>query len=211
MPLLLFVSRVYQVDCCIRSGISFVAYPILWPCFNWETIIDLNGPSLRNMDLDPGYDVGVNHLCPCVSCFTRRRFLARCRIWIQPMRPILGCVFFYQVHGAYTQLGKDTSDEVNSIVGSATKGVFFGDPLWISVSYSFFMKQVGKPPDNAFARAIVFLSIVVIYLGVIGYPIWWFKHLQRASLDTSVTANISWYVVLILHDWPSCNIDITWP
>ena len=27
----------------------------------------------------------------------------------------------------------------------------------------------------------------------------------------SVTANIGWYVVLILHDWPSCNIDITWP
>jgi hypothetical protein len=27
----------------------------------------------------------------------------------------------------------------------------------------------------------------------------------------SVTANIGWYVVSILHDQPSCNIDITWP
>ena len=27
----------------------------------------------------------------------------------------------------------------------------------------------------------------------------------------SVTANIGWYVVPILHDQPSCNIDITWP
>jgi len=26
-----------------------------------------------------------------------------------------------------------------------------------------------------------------------------------------VTANIGWYIVSILHDWPSCNIDITWP
>jgi len=27
----------------------------------------------------------------------------------------------------------------------------------------------------------------------------------------SVTANIGWYVVSILHDQPSCNVDITWP
>jgi len=27
----------------------------------------------------------------------------------------------------------------------------------------------------------------------------------------SVTANIGWYGVSILHDQPSCNIDITWP
>ena len=27
----------------------------------------------------------------------------------------------------------------------------------------------------------------------------------------SVTANIGWYVVSILHDQPSCNINITWP
>ena len=27
----------------------------------------------------------------------------------------------------------------------------------------------------------------------------------------SVTANIGWYVGSILHDWPSCSFDITWP
>jgi len=27
----------------------------------------------------------------------------------------------------------------------------------------------------------------------------------------SVTANIGWYVVSIIHDQPSCNVDITWP
>ena len=27
----------------------------------------------------------------------------------------------------------------------------------------------------------------------------------------SVTANIGWYIVLILHDWSSCSFDITWP
>ncbi len=27
----------------------------------------------------------------------------------------------------------------------------------------------------------------------------------------SVTANIGWYVVSILHHQPSCNINITWP
>ena len=36
---------------------------------------------------------------------------------------------------------------------------------------------------------------------------------QRGTLlvGGSVTANIGWYVVPILHDQPSCNIDITWP
>ncbi len=32
-----------------------------------------------------------------------------------------------------------------------------------------------------------------------------------ANFSGSVTANIGWYVVPILHDQPSCNIDITWP
>ena len=33
----------------------------------------------------------------------------------------------------------------------------------------------------------------------------------RAKALRSVTANIGWYVVSILHDQPSCNVDITWP
>jgi len=40
-------------------------------------------------------------------------------------------------------------------------------------------------------------------------------HIRGESIHVnvrgSVTANIGWYVVSILHDWPSCNIDITWP
>ena len=97
------------------------------------------------------------------------------------MQPILGCVSFYTVHGAYMQLGKDTSDEVKIAVDSATKRFFFNEPLWISIPYSFLMEQVGKPPDNAFSCATTFLSIVVIYLAVIGYRFWRFKRLQRAS------------------------------
>ena len=162
-----------------------------WFRFYWETILDPNGHSLRDMVLDPGYDVGVNCLCPCVSLFIRRRFLACCRIHIQPMRPILGCVSFYTVHGAYAQLGEDTSDEVNNAADSATKRVFFDDPLWISVPYSFLMKRLGKPPDNAFSRAIAFLSIVVIYVAVIGYWFWQFKRLQRASFKTSCPSRIA--------------------
>ncbi len=48
---------------------AFPLWPILsfWPRFYWETILDPNGRSLRDMVLDPGYDVGVNHLCPRVG------------------------------------------------------------------------------------------------------------------------------------------------
>ena len=36
-----------------------------------------------------------------------------------------------------------------------------------------------------------------------------FLHTCRGIVGRSVTANIGWYVVPILHDQPSCNIDIT--
>ena len=101
------------------------------------------------------------------------------------MQPFLGFVSFYTVHGAYAQLGEDTSNEVNNAVDSATKRVFFDDPLRISVPYCFLMKRAGKPPDNAFSRAIAFLGIVVIYVAVIGCHFWKFKCLQRALFKTS--------------------------
>jgi len=34
-------------------------------------------------------------------------------------------------------------------------------------------------------------------------------NIDRWKVGGSVTANIGWYVVPILHDQPSCNIDIT--
>ncbi len=33
----------------------------------------------------------------------------------------------------------------------------------------------------------------------------------RCWITRSVTTNIGWYVISILHDRPPCNIDITWP
>ena len=73
---------------------------------------------------------------------------------------------------------------------SATKRVFFDDPLRISVPYCFLMKCAGKPPDNIFSRAIAFLGIVVIYVAVIGHRFWQFKCLQRASFKTSKPSRI---------------------
>jgi hypothetical protein len=46
---------------------------------------------------------------------------------------------------------------------------------------------------------------------------WWvgrivrFSRLYYFDFRRSVTANIGWYVISILHDRPPCNIDITWP
>ena len=151
---LFFYSFQVLLKLIVASIQVFLLWPILsfWPCFYLGTILDPNGCSLRDMDLD---------------------------------QPILGCVFFYTVHGAYAQLGKDTSDDVNNAVDSATKRVFFDDLLWLSVLYCFLMKHAGKPPDNAFSHVIAFLGIVVIYVAVIGYWFWQFKRLQRASIKTS--------------------------
>ena len=163
---MLFLGRTFSpftwllLKLIVASIQVFPLWPILsfWPRFYLGTILDPNGRSLRDMVLDPGYNVGVNQLRPRVSRFTQRRFLARCRVRIQPMQPILVFFPFYTVHGAYAQLGEDTSDEVNNAVDSATKRRFFDDPLWISVPYCFLMKHVGKPPDNAFSSAIAFLG-----------------------------------------------------
>ena len=58
----------------------FPLWPILsfWSRFYLGTILDPNGRRHRDMVLDLSYNVGVNRLCPCVSCFTQCCFLARC-------------------------------------------------------------------------------------------------------------------------------------
>jgi hypothetical protein len=73
------------------------------------------------------------------------------------MQRSLGCNSHYEVRGAYAKIGAAASPEVVEAVDSATRQVYFDDPLRISAPYSFFRKRMGRPPDNDFTR---FLAIV---------------------------------------------------
>jgi len=66
-----------------------------------------------------------------ISRQTRRRFLVHHIIRIQPMRHTLGCSSHYEVRGAYARLGAAASPEVEKALDSATRRVYFDDPLWI--------------------------------------------------------------------------------
>jgi hypothetical protein len=57
------------------------------------------------------------------------------------MRHTLGCISHYEVRGAYARLGAAASPEVEEAIDSATRRVYFDDPLRISEPYSFFLES----------------------------------------------------------------------
>jgi len=134
----------------LRSAFAF------WPQFYWGILTNPNRRSLRDMLLDQRCQHSLLDSRSPVSRQTRRRFLVRNIIRIQPMRHTLGCILHYEVHGAYARLGAAASPKVEEEIDSATQWVYVDDPLRISEPCSFFRERAGRPPGNAFTR---FLAI----------------------------------------------------
>ena len=54
------------------------------------------------------------------------------------MHRIVGCILHYEVCGAYAKIGTAASPKVEEAIDSATRRVYFDDPLRLSEPYSFF-------------------------------------------------------------------------
>ena len=67
-----------------------------------------------------------------VSHQKKHRFLARNLVRIQPMHRIVGCILHYEVCGAYAKIGTAASPKVEEAIDSATRRVYFDDPLRLS-------------------------------------------------------------------------------
>ena len=83
-----------------------------WPRFYWGILTNPNRRSLRDMFLDPRCQHSLLDGRSHVSRQTRRRFLVRHIILIQPMHHTLGCILHYEVRGAYARFGATASPKV---------------------------------------------------------------------------------------------------
>jgi len=147
-----------------------------WPRFYWGILTSSNRRSFRDTFMDPCCQQSQLAGRSPVSRLTRRRFLARNIIRIQPMQCSLGCILHYKVRGAFAKIGAAASPEVVETVDLAMRRVYFDDPLRISVPYSFFRKRMGRPPDNAFTRFLAIVGIILLYASVIRYRFYLLHH-----------------------------------
>ena len=105
------------------------------------------------------------------------------------MRHLVGCISHYEVCGAHAYLGKAASPEVEEAVASATRRVYFDDPLRLSEPYWFFRRRAGRPPDNAFTRFIAIAGIVLLFASVLGYRLYLLKNQEGTKMASSPTGN----------------------
>jgi hypothetical protein len=101
------------------------------------------------------------------------------------MHHTLGCISHYEVRGAYARFGAAASPKVEEALDSATRRVYFDDPLRISEPFSFFRERAGRPPDNAFTRFLAISGIILLYASVIGYCFYLLQHQDGSQLPSS--------------------------
>ena len=105
------------------------------------------------------------------------------------MRRLVGCISHYEVSGAHAHLGEAASPEVEEAVASATRRVYFDDPLRLSKPYWFIRRRAGRPPDNAFTRFIAIAGIVLLFASVLGYHLYLLKNQESTKMASTPTGN----------------------
>jgi hypothetical protein len=105
---------------------------------------------------------------------------------IIPSRSLPGISSGYQTYRAYVNIAQTHANKSTEVVSSATKRIYWDDPLQLSVPYQYFQELAGEPPDNAFLAILFFLSVVAVNVAVLGVCLWTL-HAQRrnASLKQS--------------------------
>ena len=86
---------------------------------------------------------------------------------------------------APAKIGTAASPEVEEAIDSATRRVYFDDPLQLSEPYSFFQRKAGRPPDNTFTCFLAITGIILIFASVIGYCIYLLHHQEGKEMDSS--------------------------
>jgi hypothetical protein len=76
------------------------------------------------------------------------------------------------MYGAYANIAQTHTNKSTEVVFSATKRIYWDDLLQLSVPYQYFWELAGEPPDNAFLAILFSLSVMAIYVAVIGVRLW---------------------------------------
>jgi hypothetical protein len=99
-----------------------------------------------------------------VSRETRRQYLAKGKVKLQPMWASLNVFTSYQVQGAYAHLGQTMNEKVHEALRVAASAIYFDDPLRMSIPYEYLAKRLPEPPDNAFMTGLAFIAIAAILM-----------------------------------------------
>jgi len=141
-----------------------------WPRFYWH-ILSSSSPQDR----------------PPVSRFTRRRFIAKGKVRMQPTLYRLRVLSSYQVWGAFAYLGANSARNAGVAIAASTGKIYSDDPARISVVYDYFAEIAGEPPDNAFLWILACIAIVAIHAALVTYGtwrIWWHQRNQPTTTPT---------------------------
>ena len=160
-----------------------------WPKFYWNILRDPDGRSLWSMFTNPHFRGRYKHSKARISRHTKRQFIAKGKVKIQPTHARQNVYSSYQVHGAFAHVGQNENQKVLQTTAAASKDIYFDDPLRLSVPYQYFWERIPEPPDNDFMHVLACLSIVGIYCCFTVYAtglIFWHRISKRA--DESVTA-----------------------
>jgi hypothetical protein len=135
---------------------------------------------------NPRYCTPTTHAHARISCYTCQNFLDRGKACIIPSRPLLGISSGYQTYSAYANIAQTHANESTEVVSSATKRIYWDDPLQLLVPYQYFWELAGEPSDNAFLAILFFLSVEAIFVAVIGVRLWMLRaQCKNASLMQS--------------------------
>jgi hypothetical protein len=107
----------------------------------------------------------------------------RTSVWslacVIPSCPLPGISSGYQTYDAYANIAQTHANNSAEVVSSARKRIYWDDPLRLSVPYQYFQELSGEPPDNAFLAILFFLSVIAIYVTVLGVRLWMLRAESR--------------------------------
>ena len=159
----LIYGMYFIVQCPLNVLQLTIRVVLWWPKFYWDLMCDPGGRSLFEMFTDPRFRGSIKRTKPSISRVTRRQFLEKGKVKIQPLNAKQNIFTSYQVQGAFAHFGQNENQKLMNAITTATNYIHFDDPLRLSVPYEYIAKRIPEPPDNDFMKMMACSSIIGIY------------------------------------------------
>lgn len=140
---------------------------LFWPKFYRDILLG-PGRSIFAILCDPQYteDDETNQASQ-VPRETKRKFLQKGRVKIQPTHAQHYLHSSYQVEGAWSHLATSGNKYLTSATEKTTTILYCDDPLRLSVIYEYVAMRIPELPDNDLQRGMTCFAILCIFM----YPV----------------------------------------
>ena len=116
LTLMVLSECIYRAYVSLQYGFLFLQWIfsalLWWPKFYWELMRDPGGRSLYEIFTDPRFRGSVLRTKPRISRETRRQYLEKGKMKIQPTNSRHNVFSSYQVHGAFAHVGQNENQKV---------------------------------------------------------------------------------------------------